>query len=152
MLASHPENGDYVRQEIADQAGSFYLPYLRATVLESLRLWPTTPLVLRESTGPTEWESGEMPTGTAIVIFAPFFRRDDQRLPFANQFAPQLWLDGNGPQSWPLILFSAGPAACPGRELVLLLSTTILSALIVDSQWELKRATRVESGKPLRER
>jgi hypothetical protein len=90
LLASHPENADSVRQEIADQAGSFYLPYLRATVLKSLRLWPATPLVLRESTAPTEWESGEMPTGTATVIFAPFYHRDDQRLPFANQFAPQL--------------------------------------------------------------
>jgi cytochrome P450 len=108
----------------------------------------TTPLVLRESAAPTECESGEMPAGTAIVIFAPFFHRDDERVHFANRFAPQLWLDGIPPQTWPFIPFFAGPGECPGRDLVLLLSTAMLSALLVDSQRELERPAWIESSKP----
>ena len=149
LLATHPEHADQARQEIANRAGSFYLPYLRATVLESLRLWPTSPLVLRESKAVTEWETGDMPAGTAIVIFAPFFHRDDERLPFANEFSPQLWMESNVGHNWPLIPFSEGSAACPGRELVLLLSSEMLSALLADKQWELKRPMRIERGKPL---
>src|SRR5690606_31988282 len=104
-------------------------PYLRACVLESLRLWPTTPLVLRDTVADTTWETGTLPAGTGMVIFAPFFHRDDERLPYAHRFAPEVWLgeDHAGGAiplgDWPLIPFSRGPAICPARNLVLLLGT-----------------------------
>jgi hypothetical protein len=67
------------------------LPYLRAALLESLRLWPTTPVILRQSTRETEWDGATLPKGANVIVFAPFFHRDDG-LPFAHRFAPELWL------------------------------------------------------------
>ena len=61
-----------------------------------------------------------MPAGTGILIFAPFFHRDDERLPYAHRFAPELWLKAQDPVAWPLIPFSGGPVICPGRHLVTL--------------------------------
>jgi hypothetical protein len=60
LLAAHPEHANRAQQEIGSHRGSErqYMPYLRATVLESLRLWPTTPFLLRETTGATNWETG----------------------------------------------------------------------------------------------
>jgi cytochrome P450 len=106
------------------------LPCLRAAILESLRLWPTTPLVLRETTCVTEWERGVMPSGTGVVIYAPFFHRDAERQPFADRFTPELWRDPAPEAEWPLIPFSRGPAACPGRQVALLAGSALLAALL----------------------
>jgi hypothetical protein len=97
LLASHPAHEARAREEIespqrAGADGPPPRPYLRACVLESLRLWPTTPLVLRETTRETTWETGVLPPKTGILIFAPYFHRDDQRLPYADRFAPEVWL------------------------------------------------------------
>jgi cytochrome P450 len=124
------------------------MPYSRAAVLESLRLWPTTPLVLRESTAATAWETGILPANTSILIFTPFFHRDDQNLHYADQFSPDLWRNTQ-PQGWPLIPFSEGPATCPGRNLVLFLSTAMLAAILDRARVRLKHPTRLIAGKPL---
>ncbi|MBV9778206.1 MAG: cytochrome P450 [Acetobacteraceae bacterium] len=98
-------------------------------MLDTVRLWPTTPLILRETTGPTEWRGGALPAGTGIVIFVPYFDRDPERLPFADQFAPEVWLDGQA-EAYGLLPFSAGPAACPGHNLVLLTASAMLARLL----------------------
>lgn len=141
LLASHPEQG---RRERTEE------PLRRAAVLESLRLWPTTPLLLRESTVDTAWpDGGQMPAGTGIVIFTPFFHRDDEYLPFANRFAPELWVDGQQRHRWPLVPFSDGPGVCPGRNLVLLLTSMMLGELLARMRVRLRHPSRMSSDKPL---
>lgn len=125
------------------------LPYLRATVLESLRLWPTTPMVLRQSTQKTRWETGVMPAKTGILIYAPFFHRDETRLPYAHRFAPEVWLEHGFSQPWPLIPFSSGPAICPGRHLVLMLTSAMLANLIGGREVWLKPLNRLGVPGPL---
>lgn len=152
LLAAHPEHAERAREEVRKQRGSAtpHLPYLRASVLESLRLWPTTPMVLRQSTRETTWETGVMPAETGILIYTPFFHRDDEVLPYADRFAPEVWLDSErDPKAWPLIPFSGGPAICPGRHLVLLLTSTVLAALIDERQVWLKPLTRLDPRRPL---
>ncbi len=150
VLASHPHHAARVRDEIKNRnAAQHDLPYLRACVLDTLRLWPTTPMVLRQSTAETTWESGVMAAQTGLLIFAPFFHRDDQRLPDANRFAPELWLEHRGTEDWPLIPFSEGPAVCAGQNLVLLLSSAMLAALLTDRQIRLQRPTWLNAQRPL---
>lgn len=150
LLGSHPRHAERAREEIK-QAGQArqHLPYLRACVLESLRLWPTTPMVLRESIQQTTWETGVMPAHTSILIFAPFFHRDDRRLPNADRFSPETWLEEPPDQPWPLIPFSGGPAICPGRYLVLLLTSAMLAALLDGRLVRLQPADRLREGRPL---
>jgi cytochrome P450 len=151
LLASHPEHADRVREEIRSHQGAERqdMPYLRAVVLESLRLWPTTPLLLRESTTATAWENGVMPAHTSIVIFTPFFHRDDQRLPYADRFAPELWMENPPAQGSALVPFSEGPAVCPGRNLVQLLSTAMLAEILENTEVRLKRPVRLKEDQPL---
>jgi cytochrome P450 len=47
-------------------------------VLESLRLWPTTPTILRQTTAETRWNRDSTPAGTVVLIFAPFFHRSPE--------------------------------------------------------------------------
>jgi cytochrome P450 len=141
LLGSHPDQANAARDELRDRdlRQAHNLTYLRACVLESLRLWPTTPAVLRETTRETSWRTGTLPAGTSLLIFAPLFHRDDRTLDYADRFAPEVWLDRGtddlalGPvlrDEWPLIPFSAGPAVCPGRNLVLLTASTMLGRLL----------------------
>ncbi|MFC0252782.1 cytochrome P450 [Massilia consociata] len=143
LLASHPDQLQRAHEEIAAHPRRDALPFLRATVLEALRLWPTTPMVLRQSTAATFWENGTMPPGTGVLIHAPFFHRDDRRLPYADRFTPELWLQEQGEQDWPLIPFSDGPVTCPGRNLVLMLTSAMLASLLDG------RSLRLASGQLL---
>jgi hypothetical protein len=159
LLGSHPAQAARARSEIAGQpAGAAqHLEYLRACMLESLRLWPTTPVVLRESTIETRWETGELPAGTNIVIFAPLFHRDGDHLPHADAFAADGWLGHTGGEGlgnltdddWPLIPFSAGPAVCPGRNLVLLTATSMLASLLARHELRLEDPDRLGPDAPL---
>ena len=119
LLATHPKHARIAREEITHDTGAQGLSFLRAAVLESLRLWPTSPLVLRESTQPTAWETGVIPAHAGIVIYSPFFHRDNERLPYADKFSPEIWLDSTTGPAGSLIPFSKGPAICPRRNLVL---------------------------------
>ena len=145
LLASHPAQAAQAQQEIRANPGMQrqFLPFLRATVLEALRLWPTTPAILRQTTRTTQWEHGSMPARTGILVFAPFFHRDDQRLAYANRYTPDLWLREGGADDWPLVPFSSGPAMCPARHLVQMLTSAMLAAL-VDG-----RSPRLVSGNPM---
>lgn len=127
LLSADPETTQLAREEL-DQAPD--LPTLRAVVLESLRLWPTTPLILRETTEETQWRNGTLDKGTSILIFAPFFHRDDETLADAHRFAPELWLEDRNENDWPLVTFSGGPGMCPGRNVVLLTASMVLGELL----------------------
>lgn len=125
LLASHPEQAARARRDSGPE-----LPFIRACVLESLRLWPTTPLILRQTTEETEWEEGVMPAETGVIIFAPFFHRDRRRVDFADRFHPDVWLSETPEETQAFVPFSTGPARCPGRDLVLLLDSMMISTML----------------------
>ncbi|MAL98192.1 MAG: cytochrome P450 [Alteromonadaceae bacterium] len=151
LLAAHPEEAEKARAEYRKSEGTArqYLPYIRACILESLRLWPTTPVVLRETTAETQWANGLMPAHTSVVIFSGYFHRDEQRLPQANQFFPELWEADRPGENWPLIPFSSGPGVCPARHLVLLVTSTMLGALSSGHQVELDPPSQLDPREPL---
>ena len=154
LLASHADQAALARQEIArDVSGGRNLPFLRACVLESLRLWPTTPMILRQTNREVAWENGTMPARCGVLVFAPYFHRDGRRLPQADTFDPGLWLQHHDalpgdPEDWGVVPFSDGPARCPGRQLVLLLTSALLARLLQDNTFTLE-SHRLSPGRPL---
>ncbi|HEX2317071.1 MAG TPA: cytochrome P450 [Thermomonospora sp.] len=145
LLATHPEQARRAREEVdgRDLEQPQDLPYLRACVQESVRLWPTTLSVLRDTTAETTWDGVRMPAGTTVLVHTPFVQRDDQTLPYADTFAPWIWLDGTAKESWSDIPFSGGPVECPGRNLVLLTTSLFLAMLVQRHEF------RLTSGQPL---
>ncbi|WP_020672835.1 cytochrome P450 [Amycolatopsis nigrescens] len=151
LLATHADQLARVREELAqaDPGVAHPLPYLRACVLDAVRLWPTTPVLLRESTVDTQWGTGELRAGTTFLIFTPFFHRDRETLPYADRFAPDVWLDGQAACKPALAPFSGGPGACPGRNLVLMTTTAMLAALIRRHDYALISAPDLDPNRPL---
>jgi cytochrome P450 len=150
LLTAHAAYAQQARGELADPGRLATTParHTRAAVLESLRLWPTSPMILREARETTEWTEGVLPAHTTLVIFSPYFHRNRQ-LPYADTFTPELWLHDPPATQWPLIPFSDGPAACPGRNLVLLLSTATIAAILGFARIRLKRPHPVLAHQPL---
>lgn len=132
LLACHPGESRRATAEAAagDPGRPRELPFLRACVLDTLRLWPTTPLLLRESVATTRWRGSPVAAGTTFVLFAPYLHRSDPAGPARDRFAPDGWLGPDAPANRALVPFSAGPGRCPGQDLVLLLATTWLAAAL----------------------
>ncbi|MCE0767899.1 cytochrome P450 [Pseudonocardia kujensis] len=138
-LVAHPAELARAREEIGDRdlALPQDLPRLRAAVLESVRLWPTTPLLLRETTQVVPWNGGELDRRTALIIPTWYLHRDGRTRADANRFDPQQWLDGAAQEDPALVPFSAGPGRCPGRELVLFTTSLFLANLLRGRELEL---------------
>lgn len=131
VLATHPAERERAVEDAAEPAHVGVRSYLRACVLESVRLWPTTPTILRDTTEDTSWLDGStIAKGAGLMIVTPAFHRDEELLPFAHSFAPHIWLDGTALNYPQLVPFSAGPAECPGRNLVLFVTSTLLAHLM----------------------
>lgn len=118
-----------VRAEALTESGAD-LPLLRATLRESVRLWPTTLVMIRESTRETTWRDTTIDSGTAFLVMSAFFHRDSSRLPYADAFAPEIWTDGRAENEPGVLPFSYGPAGCPGRELVPLTVSFFLRSML----------------------
>jgi cytochrome P450 len=116
-------------------------------VLEAVRLWPTTPVILRETTSATELGGATLRRGTLVLICSAFFHRDGERHTWADDFTPRLW-SGEDPRA-ALVPFSGGPAVCAGQDLVLFLTSTFLAGLL-DGQ-EIRQTSRptIRPGRPL---
>ncbi|NKQ53030.1 cytochrome P450 [Amycolatopsis sp. K13G38] len=142
LLATHPEQRHRALEEVASAPD---LPYLRACVLDTVRLWPTTPVILRDATKETD----SMAAGTALLIFTPFFHRDDENLPYAHSFAPDIWLDGRAQGNPALVPFSAGPGECPARNLVLTVTSCLLAELLRGREFQLTSGQRLGASRPL---
>lgn len=151
LLATHPDELDRALDDAADPRRPRLRPYLRAALLESVRLWPTTPTILRDTTEETVWRDGAMRVapGAGLMIVTPAFHRDDRLLPFAHAFAPDIWRDGRARQYPQLVPFSAGPAECPGRDLVLLVTSTLLANLLSAARFELTSRPGLSPDDPL---
>lgn len=149
VLAVHPGHRLAALNELAaeDPAEPAELPFLRACLLESLRLWPTTPVLLRDATAATRWGERTLPEGTSFIVYTPLFHRDPAR-PYGDRFAPDIWLDGTARDDPSLVPFSGGPARCPGRNLALFCATGALARLLREREWRLTSPSPLYTGRP----
>jgi cytochrome P450 len=136
LLASHRGFVEEAREELREAGNDRrMLPLLRATVYESVRLWPTTPAILRETVREVDWDGATIPARTNLLIYVPFFHRDPG-LSHADRFAPELWLNGargvRNAAEGPMLLapFSAGPGLCPAADLLPMVGSAWLAEAI----------------------
>ncbi|KAJ7031177.1 cytochrome P450 [Mycena alexandri] len=136
MLAEHPEIAKRLRTEILEKIGHSRrpmhedmktMPYLRAFINETLRLYPPVPLDARSSKKATTWPtpSGRplyIPAATRI-IYAVFLmhRRTDLWGPDAFEFDPDRFMDERlhkylTPNPYIFLPFNAGPRICLGQQ------------------------------------
>jgi hypothetical protein len=110
--------------------GVAHRPRLAAVVLDTLRLWPTTVVLLRETTQTVNWPHVQLPPRTTVIAVSSFFHRDAGQVAAAHRLDPDSWLDGTFDRDPGILPFSAGPVRCPGRDLVVFTGATLLASLL----------------------
>ncbi|MEW1844226.1 cytochrome P450 [Nonomuraea angiospora] len=118
LLAAHPAQRKSARRD-AD--------YLRACLREGLRLWPPVPALSRVTATRTDWYGTTLPAGTTVLVPIAAHQRSP-RLPYANTFAPEIWLDGTAANEWWARSFK-GPG-CDGVHLSLAVGTAFLAGIV----------------------
>uniref|UniRef100_A0A6P4EVS9 Probable cytochrome P450 12c1, mitochondrial n=1 Tax=Drosophila rhopaloa TaxID=1041015 RepID=A0A6P4EVS9_DRORH len=140
-LAKNPEKQNKLREEILTKLPSTdkdftleemkSLPYLRACIKESLRLYPVTFGNVRSAGTNVVLDGYRIPKGTHLLMNNTFLLKDELLYPQANKFIPERWLrrkdeDENPSEilmnknSNPFIYlpFGFGPRMCVGRRIV----------------------------------
>lgn len=134
---------------VADYDKVKHLPYLRACLDESLRIFPPTSHSLPRETPPQgasilgEWVAGN----TTVSMSALVAHRLESVFPNADQYIPERWLGEDGKALQPyLIAFSAGARSCIGRNISYLEQTKAVASMVhrycfplAYPGWELKR-------------
>jgi cytochrome P450 len=135
LVAAHPEQRARAERDLAgvdltSAVGLADLAYLRACLQEAMRLYPTTPLLSRETVVDLTWHGAIVPAGTQVLIANVFLHRDPDRVAYADQFSPHAWADGEAAEDWGFNHFSHGPQGCPGVNLSLLVGSAVLAQLL----------------------
>ncbi|GIG69147.1 cytochrome P450 [Phytomonospora endophytica] len=146
LLSTHPWFLTAIEEEIADadrfhHAGTadsvLAMPHLKATVLESARLWPIMRDLARVVTRDTDWDGALVPEDAEVAISLVYHGRAAYRGRAAHRFTPQQWLDGSADNDWALSPTSRGPAACPGGDLGVFIATTAMAAFLREARFRL---------------
>jgi cytochrome P450 len=142
LIVSHPAQYQRVREELetanlSSPHGIQSLLYLEGCIQEAMRLWPTTPMIVREVIDDDLLCGESLPYGTQVMVPNTFHHRDTERYPSADRFSPESWRNGR-----PSSLFnhlSSGAQQCAGQDLALFLAKAVLASLLSNYQFRLDR-------------
>lgn len=131
---------------VVDETDIPKLPYLKAVILETLRLHPPTPLIPRESHEDCKVDGFDIPAKTRLFINVWAIGRDPKHWPSSEKFMPERFLSEeveNGDvgvdirgQHFHLIPFGSGRRGCPALKAALLVVHSALAALIQCFEWK----------------
>ncbi len=122
------------------------VPWLEASIKETLRLHPPLILLLRLAIVPVEVEGYTIPTGKLVGTSPAVSNRIPDAFPDADRFDPSRYIDPrhddlDNPWNW--IPFGAGRHRCVGAAFALMQLKTIFCTLLRD--WELTAAQPPET-------
>jgi cytochrome P450 len=151
MILAHPRVEARVRQELTESdlsspAGIARLHFLQASLQEAMRLWPTTPLLVRETVAEDPLDGTAIPPGTQVLVWNSFNHRDRERYPLADTFCPEAWATGR-----PSPLFnhlSSRTQVCAGVDLLLFIASAAIATILASGRYRL-RQPHVNPDRPL---
>ncbi|MGA7626004.1 MAG: cytochrome P450 [Candidatus Acidiferrales bacterium] len=121
------------------------LPYLRAVVQETLRLYPAAYIVARTSIAPCTVGGYDFPTDTTLIMAQWVMHRDPRYFDDPDAFRPERWLDGleNRLPAGAYFPFGDGPRRCIGQGFALLESLLVMATIAQKFRFKLVPGHRV---------
>jgi cytochrome P450 len=124
------------------------LPYLQAILKETLRLHPSTPLLLpRKAGADVEIYGYIIPKGAQVLVNAWAIGRDPTLWENANLFMPDRFLESEidvKGRNFEIIPFGSGRRICPGLPLAIRVLHLMLGSLIHTFDWKLENGVNCE--------
>jgi cytochrome P450 len=107
------------------------LPYARAIVQETLRLYPPVWMTGRQSLRPCEIGGFRIPTGALILTSQWAVQRLPQHFPCPDTFRPERWIDGETADlpRFAYFPFGGGPRICIGQNFALVEAILLLATI-----------------------
>jgi cytochrome P450 len=132
-IVADPQVRDRVLDELdgvdlADPAAVDGLGYLEGCLQEAMRLWPTTPLLARETTREVKLAGESVEAGTQVMLLNAFNHRDPDHVEGADRLKPERWNDRG--RDYRFNHLSNGAQDCPGGPLVLLLGKAVMGRIL----------------------
>ncbi|TGJ79738.1 hypothetical protein E0Z10_g9026 [Xylaria hypoxylon] len=159
LLSKHPEYQDKLREEIrealpsemeidnsTDLAGLLEpLPYLNGIINETLRLYPTVPMTMRQAIRDSNLAGQVIPKGVTVVLSMWQMNRSPELWgPEAGEFRPERWITSGKPNSnggansnYEFLTFLHGPRSCIGQGFAKAEMRCLLASMIRAFSWEL---------------
>jgi cytochrome P450 len=140
LLSMHPRVESVLRDEISRidfssatvQHQIASLPYTRAVLQESMRLYPPVWTIGREAKSPVEIGGHTLPSGAQVWICQWIVHHDSRFFPSPDEFMPERWLgDNTGVVArFRYLPFGAGLRVCIGQSFAMLEAAIILVCLL----------------------
>jgi cytochrome P450 len=142
LLARHPEAAARLHSEIdaAVDADAAHLPYARAVVAESMRMFPPAWIIGRRAAADLVVDGWTVPAGTLITTSPWVLHHDDRWWGDGHVFRPERWLTAEGTfaETAPgqprgaYFPFGAGRRVCIGESFAWTEAVLVLAALARD--------------------
>ncbi|KAF5448625.1 hypothetical protein F2P56_029136 [Juglans regia] len=145
-LLNHPDalkkakaelDGQIGGEKLVDESNVSQLCYLQNIISETLRLYPSVPLLLPHmSSEDCTIEGYDVPRNTIVFINAWAIHRDPNVWDNATDFKPERFESGKGDAHKLIMPFGLGRRACPGAGLAQRMVGLTLGSLIQCFEWE----------------
>ncbi|CAG9990065.1 unnamed protein product [Clonostachys byssicola] len=159
LLTKNPEIQEKLREEVTkalpedigsipavDLAGILeQLPYLNGIMHETLRLYPTVPMTMRQALCDTRIGDQFIPKGTDIIVSIWYINRSPKIWgPDAAEFLPERWItdgkpntNGGAASNYDFLTFLHGPRSCIGQGFAKAEMRCLLAVMVRSFSWTL---------------
>jgi cytochrome P450 len=103
---------------------------------ESLRLYPTAPVIVRDIVNDIEFEGITIPAGTIGIIPIYAIHRHRKLWKDPNRFDPSRFSANEKPNRYQFLPFGAGPRICIGAAFAMIESTIMLAEFVRAARFE----------------
>ncbi|KYN45369.1 Cytochrome P450 4C1 [Trachymyrmex septentrionalis] len=155
LLGNNLEHQEKVHEELEEIFGDSEVPasvkelsqlkYLERVIKETLRIFPSVPLIMRELEEDVKIDHYTLLKGTSVTLAILLTHRNPAVWPDPLKFDPDRFLPENSQNRNPYayIPFSAGPRNCIGQRFALLEEKTVLTAIL--RKWRVKSVKTIDT-------
>jgi cytochrome P450 len=120
------------------------LAWCRAVIDETLRLYPSIPIMARQARGRDRIGDIEVQPAALILVVPWLLHRSRDLWDRPHHFRPERFMGAERPRPFSYLPFGAGPRLCPGMNFGLVETVLCLATLAQKFQVRLAPGTRVE--------
>ncbi|XP_059541621.1 cytochrome P450 4V2-like isoform X2 [Myotis daubentonii] len=108
------------------------LKYLECVIKETLRIFPSVPIIARELNEDCDVGGYKVVKGSQILIIPYALHRDPRYFPDPEEFKPERFFPENsmGRHPYAYVPFSAGPRNCIGQRFAMMEEKVVLSCIL----------------------